>query len=271
VNEQTEDGVFMRLILFLTLTFCGFLPAVAQTDGVVTAATEAPTPLDDDGGVVFGLTEPKYRELSRKISPGNPHFVGIKRKPARLSAGALFGINLSIQRKNTSWILDRDAKNDYVLYADLNADGDLSNDKPLKFKKADGKYVAEVHKILTETVNNRPRKYAYDLRLTVTEEAPGDKTEKQTALKIQDGTMRRGRLNLDDRQMAFALVGHNGIYDYEYHHLYLDLDGDGKFDSETPYSPEVFRVKEKRLNIGDRSYEFAVDRYGNSLTLTETV
>ena len=257
----------MKLILFFILAFFSFLPAVAQPGGIITAKTGAPTQLGDEGGLSFGLNEQKFMELSRKISAANPNFVGIKQKPARLTAAALFGFNLVIGQKNSSWILDRDAKNDYVLYADFNADGNLSNDKPLNFKKVDGKYVAEVHKILAETVNKQRRKYSYDLRLEVAEELSRDKTEKETILKIQGGTMRRGNFSLNDRQIAFALIGHNGIYDYEAYHLYIDLDGDEKFDSQTLYSPEVFRVSEKYINIEDRSYEFKTDRYGNSLTL----
>jgi peroxiredoxin len=257
----------MKLILFFTFIFFSFLPAFAQSGSLITVKTEAPALLGDEGGSFVGLSEEKFMEYNRKFSETNPDFVGIKQKPAKLSAAALFGFNLVIGGKNLSWILDRDAKNDYVLYADFNLDANLSNDKPLSFKKTDGKTVAEVHKILTETVNNQQRKYSYDLRLEATEELSRDGTKKETVLKIQDGTMRRGMLNLNNRPMAFALTGHNGIYDYESYRLYLDLNGDGKFESEDRYSPEVFRVDEKYINLGNRSYEFKVDRFGNSLTL----
>ncbi len=49
--------------------------------------------------------------------------------------------------------------------------------------------------------------------------------------------------------------------------MYFDLNGDGKFDSEKRYSAEVYKVSEKHINIGDTTYEFTVDRYGDSLTL----
>lgn len=257
----------MRLILFFVLTFFSFLPAVAQSGGIITAKTGAPTQLAAEGGLSFGLTEQKFMEVSPKIAAANPSFVGIKRKPARLSA-ALFGFNLVIQGKNISWILDRDAENDYVLYADFNADGNLTNDKPLHFKQADGRYVAEVHKILTETVNNQRRKYSYDLRLEVAEVPSRDTAGKETVLKVQSGTMRRGSLRIANRVMDFALTGHNGVYDYEAFRLYFDLNGDEQFDAADLYSPEVFRVDEKYVNLGDRSYEFQVDRFGDSLTLT---
>jgi peroxiredoxin len=264
-----NNRVFMKLILFFILTFSSFLPAAAQSQpsNIITAKTGAPILLAEEGGISFGMNEKEFMELSRRISATNPNFVGIKQKPAKLTAAALFGFNLVIQRKNISWILDRDEKNDYVLYADFNADGNLSNDKPLNFKKVDGKYVTEFHKILTETVNKRRRSYSYDLRIEVAEQLSRDETKKHTVLKVQSGTMRRGILKLNNRQIAFALVGNNGTYDYEFNRLYFDLDGDEKFDSETRYSLEVFRVNEKYINIGDSSYEFKVNKYGNSLTL----
>ena len=256
----------MKLILFFILIVFSFLPAAAQTGAIITARTEAPMRVDVGGGFV-GLSEQKFLEYNQRLAGTNPDFVGIKQKPAKLTAAALFGFNLVIGQKNLSWVLDRDAKNDYVLYADLNGDGNLSNDKPTVFKKVDGKATAEFHKILTETINNQPRKYAYDLWLEVEERVSPDKTEKEIVLKIHDDTRRRGILNLNNRQVAFALNGASGIYDFHASRLYFDLNGDGKFDSEDPFSAEVFRVNEKYINIGEKSYEFTVDRYGNSLTL----
>ena len=255
----------MKLILFFILIVFGFLPASAQSGGVITARTEAPTRVVAGGGFV-GLSEEKFLEYNQRLSGSNPNFVGLKRKPAKLTTAALFGFNLVIGQKNLSWILDRDARNDYVLYADLNGDGDLSNDKPIVFK-TDGKATAEFHKILTETVDNRQRKYPYDVWLEIEERVSPDQAEKEIVLKIQDGTARRGILNLSNRQVAFVLNGASGIYDFYASQLYFDLDGDGKFDSEDPFSPEVFRVDEKYINIGETSYEFTVDRYGRSLTL----
>ena len=66
--------------------------------------------------------------------------------------------------------------------------------------------------------------------------------------------------------VAFALVGRSGRYDFEANAVWVDVDGDGEgFD---PNSPEYFRVRDKILNIGDRSYAFRVDRFGRSLVLT---
>ena len=259
----------MKLILIFILAFFSILPSAAraQAGNLITAKTEAPALLGEEGGYSFGMDEKKYLEMSRKYSAMMDNFIGIKQKPAGLSAAALYGYSIVIQGKNISWILDRDARNEFVLYADFNADGNLANDKPLNFKKTDGKYVTEFHKTLTETVDNKRREYSYDLRLEAVEEIRAGKTEKEIFLRVQDKTMRRGGVKLDDRRIAFAVIGSSGTYDFDYNRLYFDLDGDGKFDSETPFSLEVFLVKEKYINIGGASYEFTVDRYGNNLML----
>jgi thiol-disulfide isomerase/thioredoxin len=257
----------MKPILLFILTVFVCLPSAvgAQTGKPIVVKTEAPKLLAEDGGDFVAMDEKQFAETSRRYSSMSS-FVGIKRKPAKLSAAALFGFNISIQGKNTSWILDRDEKNEYLLYTDLNGDGDLANEKPLSFKKTDGRQVIEIHRPLTETFNNQRRKYAYNVRIEALEELSIDKSQKRTVLKIQTQTMRRGSLKLNDRQIAFAMIGSGGNYDFDYNRLYFDLDGDGKFDTETPFSPEVYLVKEKFINFGDASYEFAVDHYGDSLT-----
>jgi hypothetical protein len=212
------------------------------------------------------MKEKEFWELSKRLSK-HASFVGIKRKPGKLTAAALFGLNLVIKGKNISWILDGNETRGYVLYADFNADGDLSNDKPLKFKKVDGKYSFDLHRTLTEIVNNQKRKYSYDLRLEISERMLPEKNEKQTILKAQSSTVRRGKLNINNRQIAFALYGSSGLYDVETNNLYFDLDGDGKLDTETRYSPEAYKVKDKYVNIDETSYEFTIERYGESLSL----
>ena len=237
-----------------------------QTNSLITAKTETPVLLEEEGGLSFGMKEKEFWELSKRLSK-HASFVGIKRKPIKLTAAALFGFNLVIKGKNISWILDGNETRGYMLYADFNADGDLSNDEPLKFKKVDGKYSFELHRTLTEIFNNQKRKYSYDLRLEISERMLPEKNEKQTVLKVQSSTVRRGKLNINNRQIAFALYGSSGLYDIETNNLYFDLDGDGKLGTETRYSPEAYKVKDKYVNIDETSYEFTIERYGDSLSL----
>jgi peroxiredoxin len=259
----------MKVTSIFILVIFGCLSAAAQTqpDNSLIFKTEAPVLLPEDAGISFAMDEQKFKELSKQISAKLPNFVPIKRKPAKLTADALFGFSIIIQGKNISWILDGNETNGYVLYADFNADGDLTDDKPLKFIKTDGKYKYEMHKTLTEMTGKRKRKYSYNLRLTVSKYVPTGKTEKEIVLRVQNGTIRRGELNFNNRKMAFALTGSNGHYDAESNSLYFDFDNDGKLNTETSYSSEAYKVRDKYVNIGDRSYEFTVDRYGERLTL----
>jgi thiol-disulfide isomerase/thioredoxin len=84
---------------------------------------------------------------------------------------------------------------------------------------------------------------------------------------VQDGTARRGVVKVNGRPIVFELRGWNGHYNDDPNSLYFDLDGDGKLDTETRYSTEQFKVKERYVNIGDKTYEFTVDRFGERLTL----
>jgi hypothetical protein len=51
--------------------------------------------------------------------------------------------------------------------------------------------------------------------------------------------------------------------------MMIDLNGDGKFDKKTPYTPEVFHLG-KYLPWGGRCYEVKVSADGRSLSLTES-
>jgi thiol-disulfide isomerase/thioredoxin len=64
--------------------------------------------------------------------------------------------------------------------------------------------------------------------------------------------------------LSFSITGFNGIYNEEGDWICFDLNHDGTFDPEV----EGYRISEKYVNIGDTTYEFAVDRYGRSVTLT---
>lgn len=255
-----------NLIAMLVLTLnCSFVMAQTNQNIPLTAKTELPV-LVERGGISFAMTESEYRTLAARLAKYS-QFVPITRKPGKLSAAAGFGFNLVVNHKNISWILDGSETRGYTLYADINGDGDLTNDSPLKFKKTDGKYSYTFHKVLTETIGNRKQKYPFYLKIEVSEDTPRGKTEKQVVLKTSDATFRRGMLNINGRQMAFGLSGSQGIYNTEYNNLYFDLNGDGRLDTESKYSEEAYKIPEKYINIGETTYEFSVDRYGDSLTL----
>ncbi|HKO96541.1 MAG TPA: TlpA disulfide reductase family protein [Pyrinomonadaceae bacterium] len=238
-----------------------FVAAQANQNVLLTAKTEPPVLLDRDS-VTPGMTESEYRKLFAPLAKYSD-FIPIKRKPKKLSAAAKFGLNLVVNHKNIGWILDGSEARGYTLYADINGDGDLTNDAQLKLRKTDGKYSYKFREVLTETVGNRKQKYPLDLKIEISE----TKAEKKLGLKISDVTLRRGTLDVAGRQIAFGLRGTQGIYNGEFDNLYFDLNGDGRLDTETKYSEEAYKIPEKYVNIGDKTYEFSVDRYGDSLTL----
>src|SRR5688500_17039767 len=144
-----------------------FVAAQANQHVVLTVNTGTPALLDRDS-VTPGMTESEYKKLFAPLARYS-NFIPIKRKPKQLSPAAKFGLNLVVNHKNIGWILDGSEARGYTLYADINGDGDLTNDAQLKLRKTDGKYSHKFRKVLTETVGNREQKYPLDLKIEVSE------------------------------------------------------------------------------------------------------
>src|SRR5262252_7787722 len=242
---------------------CTSLHAAPQAP--VTANTEAPVLLKG-GGVAFALPEQEYRKIAEKLS-NNPRFVPIKRKPSGLTAAAKFGFNLTFGGLNRSWVLDGDDKQGYVLFADLNGNGDLSDDTPLRFTNDGSKYFVILKQTVNEKIDGREENYPVELRLDVGAVTKPDQTDPQPALTISSETLRRGVIRVGGRDVAFALRGSQGVYNWDFNRVYFDLDGDGRLDMTTPKSVESFVITDKYVNLEGVSYEFTVDRQGRSLTL----
>src|SRR5262249_40430990 len=177
-----------------------------------------------------------------------------------LSARARFGINLSLRGKILSWAVDGDETDGYLLFADWNGNGDLSDDTAMRFERVDGKYTVRTQREERDGAVT----YPVSMKLMLDWIVPPGKTEKQLALKIYNRTTRSGVLAPPGgRPVAFRLTGSAGFYAQPYNSVAFDLDGDGAFNPDT----EVFRVSEKYVNIGETSYEFVVDPHGDRLTL----
>ena len=250
------------LIVLLTGVPFGVLPA--QTP--LSAKTESPVLLESSSTVV-SMSDEEYRKAAETLSKSQK-FVAIKRKPPTLSPNARFGFNLSFGGLNRGWVLDGNAEDGYVLYADLNGNGDLTDESPLKFEKNQNKHLLSLSKTLSESVNGQDERYPLELRLEVSSVRPSNKTESQLALKIYSDTLRKGVIRVGGKDVAFGLAGSQGLYDWYYDRVYFDLNGDGQLDMTTPTSLESYYVRDKYLNLGGASYKFTVDRYGRSLELT---
>jgi len=252
----------LALVILLTLESpsAGLLPQTAVT------ANTGPAVLLEGAGTALSMTEEEYRKLADRLA-SNPKFVPIKRNPPALSANARFGFNLAFGGLNRGWALDRDANEGYLLYADLNGNGDLGDDPPLRFENDKGKYSLTLSRTVTEQVDGRDESYPLELRLEVSQDQPPGKSERQPALRIYSNTLRRGVIRAGGRDVAFGLAGSQGIYDWDYNRVYFDMNGDGQLDMVTPKSSESYYVLEKYVNLGGVSYQFTVDRYGRSLAL----
>ena len=253
----------LALLILLLNWKSPFEVVLPQT--TVTANTELPVLLES-GGTVVSMTEEDYRKLADRLSK-NPSFVPIKRKPTKLTANARFGINLVFGGLNRSWALDGDDKEGYVLYADLNGNGDLNDDRPLRFENDKSKYSLSLNWSVTEKIDGRDESYPFQLGLEVSQVTPTGKSEPQLALKIYTETLRRGIVRIAGRNVAFGLSGAQGIYNRDYNRVYFDMNGDGQLDMITPKSIERYSILDRYVNLSGVSYEFTVDRYGRNLTL----
>ena len=253
-------------MLALAIVLLPFGTTLAQTP--LSAKTEPPVLLESASTVV-SLSDEDYRKFAEAMSNNKSSVVLIKRKPPTLSSNARFGFNLSFGGLNRGWALDGNAVDGYVLYADLNGNGDLSDESPLKFEKDTDKHFLSLSRTMAESVNGRDEQYPLELRLEVTQIGSSNKSEPQLALKIYSETLRKGVIRVGGRDVAFALAGSQGLYDWEKNRVYFDLNNDGQLDmNDAASSLENYFVRDKYVNLGGASYQFTVDRYGRSLVLT---
>jgi len=229
-------------------------------DTLLTAHTEA-AELLESAATNFALREEEYRKIANQLSK-SPDFVPITHKPKQLTETAHFGFNLVYGGFNRSWIIDGDEKEGYLLYADLNANGNLLDDSPLKFELHQGKYSLLLRTTATERVDGNGQSYPVEMKLEITHSIPPGKTEPMLALNVYSMTRRKGVIQVGEKTVHFALTGSQGIYNYKYHHVYFDLNNDGELSLSESYA-----VWEKYVNIGNRTYEFEVDPYGRTLRL----
>jgi peroxiredoxin len=247
----------MRIAAALLLTALALSAPASALPPAIVATTDPPDWLDE-ATEVPALTEAEYREKEALLTT-SPLFPGIRRKPADLPAEARFGFNLGMSRHNASWILAPEPGGNYILYIDLNANSDLTDDPFFPSSREKGDSVFYLHATVKD--DKKPGDhYSLEQRLVVRRDETG-------ALRLlrYGSTLRRGWLRVGQQTVRFALRGDRGIYDLPYSQVLLDLDGDGRFGPLE--SAERYLVAEKTINLGGWSYEFTVDRHGRTLTL----
>jgi thiol-disulfide isomerase/thioredoxin len=211
------------------------------------AGTEAPRPpairartgaleLPAGDGVGAGALSPaeydkQYRPLRSIVAA---------RELPELSPAARLGINMIVDKRNVSWVVDRDAAGWWLAY-DADADGDLREEPHLRF---------------TGT----------DLMLST----PGDVRRfrvRGDALFVQHHTIRRGTFEAGGRTYRFALLGQGGIFGHPHQALAIDFNGDGALDLEADDGPELLHLFEGAVRIGDAGYTMNVSHDGATLEL----
>lgn len=232
----------------------------AQALKPVVAETGKATLIETGGtGTTFAITWEEYQKLATQLAKV-PSFVPITKRPADADANTRYGINFSYGGKNRGWALIGNDASGYTLYPDVNANGDLADDAPLKMTPADGAYSTYFEVTLTEG----EQKYLFRSKLVLDSVPPPWKTEKVLALKTYGSTRRPGEAALGPTPVKFVIGGSQGVYDDSYSGIRIDLNRDGTFDPVV----EVYRNSEKYFNLDGKSYEFTTDRFGRSVTFT---
>jgi thiol-disulfide isomerase/thioredoxin len=244
----------------MLLTASATATALAFQGTAITGVTGPPELIENESpGVSFAMPEADYQKLAEQLV-NRPAFVRMTKKPTGANPGMRFGVNFTYGGKNRTWALEGSEAAGYTLYADLNANGDLSDDAPMRMELKDGKYTRYFETVVKAGDVSSP----VFMKLVVDYIVPPGKTEKELALMRYNSTRRYGEINVGGKAMKFSLSGSQGIYNQHYEGIQIDLNRDGVLDPKT----EGYLNSEKFVNIGELSYEFLVDRLGKTLTLT---
>jgi peroxiredoxin len=254
----------MRIVVltFLIITSFLTLKANSRQQTELKALTESPVLFEKRTLLTPLMTEAEYRRATSQLAKSS-NFPSINRKPSTLTANARFGFNLNFGGFHRSWIVDGDETSGYVLYADLNANGDLTDDSPLKFQNSNGKY-----SLLYQTnVREGAEVYPYQVKLEITTDTEPEQSMAKLSMAFYNNTVRRGKIKVGGCEVAFGLVGVSGFYNSKTHLIFFDINGDGRFETETAESAERYTVSEKYVNFAGVTYQYDVERFGKSLTL----
>lgn len=216
--------------------------------------TLAGIPADQYSETLVGFPEDGYlKQVAPLVGKNIANLLLMTKPPASLSSHARFGSGFALEReiRGVGWILDGNEKEGFVLYLDLNVNGDLTDDPPIRFKKRDGAY--------TRTFGPRKDNSSPGLmKLTIVRQVAPGESNPAPCLRAERATLRRGSIHVGDRDIAFGLISAASVV--------FDLDGDGKLDLSRS-SPEVYRRTERFVRLGDTDYEFLIDRNGDKLQL----
>jgi thiol-disulfide isomerase/thioredoxin len=233
----------------------------AQLTPIVATTGEPEFRKDANAVTSPAMTEAEYVRSAGQVK--SPNFVRMTKKPAGIGAGARFGLHFMWRGKNVSWAVDGDDQAGYRLFVDQNANGDLGDEAPLKFEREGVNLVHYLRATYPAPTGEGGGTYSAVIKLVLDKSPAGD-PKPQFSLRRYEQTLRQGRVQLGPAAVSFQLHGDHNLYNLEFFSVYFDLDGDGAFE----FPAERYQVGEKYVNLAGTSYEFVVDRFGRSLTLT---
>jgi hypothetical protein len=247
---------FVRWILLaLILSSAGRALQQPPLEGV---AAERVLLTSGESDLLVGFPEEQYRkQVAPLVGRNIRNLLLMRKKPESLTSGARFGSGFGLEGeiRGVGWILDGNDREGYVLYLDLNVNGDLSDDPPVRFQKEAGAY--------SRTFGPRRDSSSPGLmKLSVIQLTRPGESAPVACLRINRLAMRRGSIRAGNRDVAFGLIGGLGIYT----RVVFDLDGDGTLDT-AHLSREYYNRDEEFVRLGETDYEFAIGRNGDSLQL----
>ena len=206
-----------------------------------------------------GLSEEQYlKRVAPLVGKDFKNLLLMEKRPEALSPQARFGMDFQLEgeMRKVGWILDGNRKDGYVLYVDLNVNGDLTDDAPIRFEKENGEY--------TQTFGARTDSSSPGLmKLTIVQGTPPGESKTAAYLRVHREALRQGLIRVGDREIGFGLIGRPGGYAK----VVFDLNGDGKLEV-VPGSSEYYAFTEQFVRLGEMDYEFVVDlRTGDKLQL----
>lgn len=120
------------------------IQGVAGEPELLTAGNDGPLaslPQDEYSETLVGFPKVDYlQQVAPFVGKDIKNLLLMTKKPDGLSSHAQYGLLFPLERefREVGWILDGNEKDRYVLYLDLNVNGDLTDDPPIRFEKRNG-------------------------------------------------------------------------------------------------------------------------------------
>ena len=248
-------------LLALSLALLGTQPQVLVGEtGTTRLVLDSPHPLG-------GMRWDEYAKTAAKLKQFLP-FVPLNTPLEQAGEDTRYGLNAVLPVgdidtvRNLSWALLPQRRGAPILIVDRNADGDLSNDAPLRLRERveDGFAAEELWSVQGFGDDDIE---ALRLRWLARNGANGFQL---LSYPVRE---RRGSIRVKGSDVGFALRTTSARFDSSDSLVGLDLNRDGEL-AFMESDVEVFRVEDGAVVLDGTEYSLVVDRSGRRLTLHST-